>query len=76
MVVVPGFGADQAGIGHPVEVLPLDGIQGESLTDGSLCLWVLVVPILPYRLPEGLLESGLVPIPVLGDDRQDGPRVG
>ena len=74
-VVLPGVGADQARIGDAVQVLPLDGVHGQSLADGGLGLGIMVLPVLPHRLPEALHEADLIAVAVLGDDRRDRGRI-
>jgi hypothetical protein len=73
--VIPGVGADDALVGDALQVLPLDGFQGQGLADGGLGLWVPVFPVLPHRFPEGLGEAGFVAVAVLGDDRRYRVRV-
>jgi hypothetical protein len=74
-VVVPGVGADQALVGHAVQVPPPDGLQGQGLADGGLGLRAAFLPVVAQRLPEGRHEAGLVAVAVLGDDRRDRCRV-
>jgi hypothetical protein len=74
-VVVPAVGADQALVGHAVQVLPPDGLQGQGLAERGLGRWVLVLPVRPQRLPETLGKAGLVAVAALGDDRRDRARV-